>query len=74
MVPRKIGSLRWVMQVTRIAGFGERSPAMFRCGACGHLFPADPRTRDAIRCALCASEETTFVSGREYLVQQIEVI
>ncbi|MBU1184216.1 MAG: hydrogenase maturation nickel metallochaperone HypA [Proteobacteria bacterium] len=52
----------------------ERSPAMFRCGACGHSFPADPRTREAMRCPLCASEETTFVSGREYLVQQIEVL
>jgi hypothetical protein len=27
MVPRKIGSLRWVMAVTRMVGFGERSPA-----------------------------------------------
>jgi len=26
IVPRRIGSLRWVMQVRRIVGFGERSP------------------------------------------------
>jgi len=52
----------------------ERAPAMFRCGACGHSFPADPRTREAIRCPRCESEETALVSGREYLVQQIEVI
>jgi hydrogenase nickel incorporation protein HypA/HybF len=52
----------------------ERAPAMFRCGACGHNFPADPRTREAIRCPRCESEETALVSGREYLVQQIEVL
>jgi hypothetical protein len=28
MVPRRIGSLRWVMAVTRMVGFGERSPAI----------------------------------------------
>ena len=27
MVPRRIGSLRWVMAVTRMVGLGERSPA-----------------------------------------------
>ena len=52
----------------------ERAPAMFRCGACGHSFPADPRTREAIHCPRCESEETALVSGREYLVQQIEVL
>lgn len=52
----------------------ERSPAMFRCGDCGNLFPADPRQREEVRCGRCASEKTFFVSGREYLVQQIEVI
>ena len=27
MLPRRIGSLRWVMAVTRMVGLGERSPA-----------------------------------------------
>ena len=27
MVPRRIGSVRWVMAVTRMVGFAERSPA-----------------------------------------------
>ena len=27
MVPRRIGSLRWVMAVTRMVGFGDLSPA-----------------------------------------------
>ena len=27
IVPRRIGSLRWVMAVTRIVGFGDLSPA-----------------------------------------------
>jgi hydrogenase nickel incorporation protein HypA/HybF len=52
----------------------ERTPATFRCGACGEVFPADLRSREAIRCPLCASGETVLVSGRGCLVQQIEVI
>jgi len=52
----------------------ERSPAMFRCSGCGNLFPADPRRREAVCCDRCGSEETFLVSGREYLLQQIEVI
>jgi hydrogenase nickel incorporation protein HypA/HybF len=52
----------------------ERMPATFRCGTCGEVFPADLRSREAIRCPLCASGEAVMVSGRECLVQQIEVI
>ena len=52
----------------------ERIPATFRCHECGHVFPSDPRTREAIRCPLCSSAEMELVSGRECLVQQIEVI
>jgi hydrogenase nickel incorporation protein HypA/HybF len=52
----------------------ERIAATFRCDACGDVFPADPRTREAIRCPRCASEAMTLVSGRECFVQQIEVM
>ncbi len=52
----------------------ERIPATFRCDACGDVFPADPRTCEAIRCPLCASGEITLVTGRECFVQQIEVM
>jgi hydrogenase nickel incorporation protein HypA/HybF len=52
----------------------ERIPATFRCQGCGHVSPADPRTREAVRCPLCSSIELDLVSGRECLVQQIEVI
>jgi hydrogenase nickel incorporation protein HypA/HybF len=52
----------------------ERTPVTFRCGACGEVFPADPRTREAIRCPLCSSAEMTLASGRECFVQQIEVV
>ena len=52
----------------------ERIPATFRCAECGHVFPDDPRTREAIHCPLCSSAEMALVSGRECFVQQIEVI
>ena len=51
----------------------ERIPATFSCGGCGNVFPADPRTREAICCPFCASGEMTLVTGRECFVQQIEV-
>ena len=51
----------------------ERIPTTFRCDGCGHVFPADPRTREAIRCPLCSSAEMTLATGRECFVQQIEV-
>ena len=52
----------------------ERIPATFRCHECGHVSPADPRTRETVRCPLCSSAEMELVSGRECFVQQIEVI
>ncbi len=52
----------------------ERIPATFRCDACFDVFPADPRTRETIRCPRCASEAMTLVTGRECFVQQIEVM
>jgi hydrogenase nickel incorporation protein HypA/HybF len=52
----------------------ERIPTTFRCHGCGHVFPADPRAREAVCCPLCSSAEMVLVSGRECFVQQIEVI
>ena len=52
----------------------ERIPATFRCDACNYIFPADPRTREAICCPRCASAAMTLVTGRECFVQQIEVV
>lgn len=52
----------------------ERIPTTFRCDGCGHVFPADPRTREEIRCPLCSSAVMTLVTGRECFVQQIEVV
>jgi hydrogenase nickel incorporation protein HypA/HybF len=52
----------------------ERIPTTFRCDECGHVFPADPKTREAIRCPFCSSAELALVSGRECFVQQIEVV
>lgn len=52
----------------------ERIPTTFRCDRCGHVFPADPRTREAIQCPLCSSAEVTLATGRECFVEQIEVV
>ncbi len=52
----------------------ERIPATFRCDVCGDVFPADPRTRETIRCPRCACEAMTLVTGRECFVEQIEVM
>jgi hydrogenase nickel incorporation protein HypA/HybF len=52
----------------------ERIPTTFRCQGCGHAFPAEPRTRETVCCPFCSSIKIELVSGRECLVQQIEVI
>lgn len=52
----------------------ERIPVTFRCDACGDRFPADPRSREAIRCPRCASEALTLATGRECFVEGIEVV
>ncbi|MHB8772182.1 MAG: hydrogenase maturation nickel metallochaperone HypA/HybF [Syntrophales bacterium] len=52
----------------------ERIPVTFRCDACGAVFPADPRSREAIRCPGCGSEAMTLATGRECFVAGIEVV
>jgi hydrogenase nickel incorporation protein HypA/HybF len=52
----------------------EWTPVMFRCDECAKVFPVKIREGKDIACPGCASGKTTFLSGREYFVREIEVI
>ena len=52
----------------------ERVPVTFRCDGCAAVFPADPRSREPIRCPCCGAEAMTLVTGRECVVEGIEVV
>jgi hydrogenase nickel incorporation protein HypA/HybF len=52
----------------------ERIPVVFRCEACGETFPVKLSETKDIACPFCGSGKAILVSGREFTVQQIEVI
>ena len=52
----------------------ERIPVVFRCEECGNTFPVKFREAKNIACPVCGREKAVMVSGREFTVQQIEVI
>jgi hydrogenase nickel incorporation protein HypA/HybF len=52
----------------------ERIPVVFRCEGCGNDFPVRLRETKDIACPVCGSRKSVLVSGREFTVQQIEVI
>jgi len=62
---------------TIAAGAGiriERIPVVFRCEECGNTFPVKLRETKDIVCPACDRKKVVLVSGREFVVQQIEVI
>jgi len=52
----------------------ERSPVIFRCEDCGESFPVKVREVRKIECPGCGGDQAAFVSGREFFIQNIEVI
>jgi len=52
----------------------ERIPVVFRCEACAGTFPVKLSDIKDIACPACGSGKAVLVSGREFCVQQIEVI
>jgi hydrogenase nickel incorporation protein HypA/HybF len=52
----------------------ERVPVVFRCEACGEPFPVRLSEIRDIACPACGPGKAVLVSGREFTVQQIEVI
>jgi hydrogenase nickel incorporation protein HypA/HybF len=52
----------------------ERMPLIMHCSLCSDSFPVNLREDEDIRCPRCGSEELTYVSGREYRVESMEVV
>ncbi|MFH1080618.1 MAG: hydrogenase maturation nickel metallochaperone HypA [Pseudomonadota bacterium] len=52
----------------------ERIPVIFRCEACGKAFPVKLSDIKDVVCPACGPGKVILVSGREFTVQQIEVI
>jgi hydrogenase nickel incorporation protein HypA/HybF len=52
----------------------ERIPVVFRCEACGETFPVKLSETKDVACPACGPGKAVLVSGREFTVQQIEVI
>lgn len=52
----------------------ERIPLVFRCEVCGEDFTVQLRERKDIVCPQCGDGKTVMISGREFTVQQIEII
>mgnify|MGYP000129695791 CR=1 FL=1 len=49
-----------------------RIPARLQCRACSFTFPLDRSTWDS-QCPSCRSKDTDLISGREFLVDSLEV-
>ncbi|MBA4398242.1 MAG: hydrogenase nickel incorporation protein HypA, partial [Syntrophus sp. (in: bacteria)] len=52
----------------------ERIPVVFRCEACGETHEVKLSERKDVICPACGSAKASLLSGREFTVQQIEVI
>lgn len=52
----------------------ERLPAVFRCLACGESYELAHGKPLATDCPHCGAKEVEMVSGREYLVSEMEVL
>ena len=52
----------------------ERVPVVLRCKSCTESFPVDFRQDKQVKCLHCGSTDLTFVSGREYRVESMEII
>jgi Zn finger protein HypA/HybF involved in hydrogenase expression len=51
----------------------EWSPVIFRCEECGNAFPVKIRETHNFICPCCAGGKVTLISGREFIVKDIEV-
>ena len=52
----------------------ERTPLIVRCRSCSEEFAVDLRDNRRILCPKCLAAEFTYVSGREYTVDSMEVV
>lgn len=52
----------------------ERVPVVMECDECGHSFTVNIREIRDIECPECGNKQSTLISGREYQIQNLEVI
>lgn len=51
-----------------------RSPAVMKCSSCGHESEIDVKDEAKIVCRECRGEKCSLISGREYYIENMEVI
>lgn len=52
----------------------KRIPVRFRCAGCRAEFGADIRQEREIRCPECGADRPVLIAGREYFIENMEVI
>jgi hydrogenase nickel incorporation protein HypA/HybF len=52
----------------------ERTPLVMRCEACSESFPVNIKAMKEISCPHCKGKNLSYVSGREYRVENMEVL
>jgi hydrogenase nickel incorporation protein HypA/HybF len=52
----------------------HQSPATVMCEDCGKAFPINIRKMDKILCPYCSGIKVNLASGRELIIEEIEVI
>jgi hydrogenase nickel incorporation protein HypA/HybF len=52
----------------------ERAPIVLSCGACGTSYEIQKQGLDSPECPDCGGTNSRLVSGREYVVKNIEVM
>ncbi len=52
----------------------ERSPAVFSCGDCGAEYIVNLKAKDKFSCPECGANNVELISGREFLVQDLQVV
>ena len=51
----------------------EKIPLVFRCEKCSKEYQPDPHRSETFPCPICKSEDYDMVSGRELLVEYMEI-
>lgn len=52
----------------------KRSPAVMKCNDCGTEYEIDIRSDEKTTCSACGSDKGKLISGREYYIENMEVI
>jgi len=51
-----------------------RAPIVLRCNACRHSFAVKRHELGQVTCPACGQPNCEFVSGREYVIENLEVV